>query len=203
MPEHNRCIVCQIVAGDADAYRIYEDEKSMAILDINPFAKGHCLVIPKRHVPWWHELTDEENTSLFKVAKIVSNKMMETFRTLVTGISSSMDVEGAIIAIEPSTGYITTMVGGYEYTVGNQYNRAVQARRQPGSSFKPFIYGCAIEAKKISTATILPDVPLVDIDASGDTWAPGNYEGDYKGMVPITYALAACSLARGRPAFSR
>ena len=79
MPENNRCIFCQIVAGDADAYRIYEDEKSMAILDINPFAKGHCLVIPKRHVPWWHELTDEENVSLFKLAKDVAGRMMDKF----------------------------------------------------------------------------------------------------------------------------
>ncbi len=119
------------------------------------------------------------------------SKSVETFRTLVTGISSSMNVEGAFIAIEPTTGYITAMVGGYEYTVGNQFNRAIQARRQPGSAFKPFVYGCAVEDRKINTATILPDVPIVDIDAQGDTWAPGNYEGDYHGMVAISSALAA------------
>lgn len=74
------CVFCDIVAGKAKAYKIYEDELSMCILDIHPYTKGHCLVLSKRHVPWWHELTDEENASLFKVAKIVSNKMMATLK---------------------------------------------------------------------------------------------------------------------------
>lgn len=80
MTEQLRCVFCDIIAGKANAYKIYEDELSMCILDIHPYTKGHCLVIPKRHVPWWHELTDEENASLFKVAKIVSTKMMEKFK---------------------------------------------------------------------------------------------------------------------------
>jgi histidine triad (HIT) family protein len=70
------CIFCDIIKEKAPCYRIYEDELSLAILDINPFSKGHCLVIPKRHVPWWHELSEEENASLFRVAKIVAEKMM-------------------------------------------------------------------------------------------------------------------------------
>jgi histidine triad (HIT) family protein len=72
------CVFCDILAGKAPSHKICEDELSMAILDINPFSRGHCLVIPKRHVPWWHELSDEENASLFKVAKTVSEKMMAT-----------------------------------------------------------------------------------------------------------------------------
>ena len=51
-----KCIFCDIVNGKGEAYRIYEDDHSVGILDINPFAQGHCLVISKRHVPWWHEL---------------------------------------------------------------------------------------------------------------------------------------------------
>ncbi len=77
--EKNGCVFCDIVAGKAHAYRIYEDELSMAILDVNPLAKGHCLVIPKRHVPWWHELTEEETASLFNTARIVANKMTRAF----------------------------------------------------------------------------------------------------------------------------
>ncbi|MGB7571804.1 MAG: HIT domain-containing protein [Methanothrix sp.] len=65
-----RCIFCDIIEGKAQSYRIFEDELSLAILDINPFSRGHCLVIPKRHVPWWHELSDEENASLFGVARV-------------------------------------------------------------------------------------------------------------------------------------
>ena len=71
------CIFCNIVAGIAPCYKIYEDELSLAILDINPFSRGHSLVIPKKHVPWWHELSDEENASLFRVSKVVADKMMK------------------------------------------------------------------------------------------------------------------------------
>jgi histidine triad (HIT) family protein len=73
------CVFCEIVAGRANAHRIYEDDLSLAILDINPFSKGHCLVIPKRHVPWWHDLTEEEVESLFRVARKVSQKIMKAF----------------------------------------------------------------------------------------------------------------------------
>ncbi len=71
------CVFCDIIVEKAPCYRIYEDELSLAILDINPFSRGHCLVIPKRHVPWWHELSMQENASLFGVAKIVAEKMMK------------------------------------------------------------------------------------------------------------------------------
>lgn len=74
--KEKRCIFCQIVAGDLPCHRIYEDELSLAILDVNPFSRGHCLVIPRRHVPWWHELSPDENASLFKVAKVVAEKIM-------------------------------------------------------------------------------------------------------------------------------
>ncbi len=115
---------------------------------------------------------------------------IERFREAVTGISTTLQVEGAMIAIEPSTGYISVMVGGSEFSVSNQYNRALQARRQPGSAFKPFVYGTGIEARLITAATALPDVPIVDVDASGETWSPENYEGEYSGMVQIRKALA-------------
>jgi histidine triad (HIT) family protein len=79
MTENDSCIFCKIVASQADAYRIYEDELSLAILDINPFSRGHCLVIPRRHVPWWHDLTEEEVESLFRVARTVADKIMKAY----------------------------------------------------------------------------------------------------------------------------
>ncbi len=69
------CIFCEIVRGEREAHRVYEDEFSLGILDINPFSRGHCLIIPKRHVPWWHDLTEEETESLFQGARIVSLKI--------------------------------------------------------------------------------------------------------------------------------
>jgi histidine triad (HIT) family protein len=80
MIEKNKehCIFCDIVAERAPSCKVYEDDLSLCILDINPFSKGHCLVIPKRHVAWWHELTAEENASLFEVAGIVARKLMRS-----------------------------------------------------------------------------------------------------------------------------
>ena len=78
--DQESCVFCDIVAGRIRAHRIWEDELTLCILDINPFSTGHSLVIPKRHVPWWHELSDEENSSLFKGAGIVARKMMAALR---------------------------------------------------------------------------------------------------------------------------
>jgi histidine triad (HIT) family protein len=77
--EKRECIFCDIVAGKDHAFRIYEDEQSLCLLDIRPFAKGHCLVISKRHVPWWHDLTEKETESLFRVSRIVAHKMMKAY----------------------------------------------------------------------------------------------------------------------------
>ena len=76
---HRNCIFCDIVEGKGPAHRIYEDGLSLGILDINPFTQGHCLVISKRHVPWWHDLTEEETASLFKASRIIARKMMKAF----------------------------------------------------------------------------------------------------------------------------
>lgn len=72
-----KCIFCRMVEGKETCYKICEDDLSFAILDINPFSKGHCLVLPKRHVPWWHDLTETENASLFSVAKRVAEQIMK------------------------------------------------------------------------------------------------------------------------------
>lgn len=76
----NNCVFCSMVEGKAPSYKIGEDKLSFAILDINPFSNGHCLVLPKRHVPWWHDLTEDENTSLFRMAKRVSEQIMKVLQ---------------------------------------------------------------------------------------------------------------------------
>jgi histidine triad (HIT) family protein len=78
-PVVEQCTFCEIVAGRAPAHVVDEDALSLALLDINPFTEGHCLVVSKRHVPWWHELTDEEIASVFQMAKRVANRLGTTF----------------------------------------------------------------------------------------------------------------------------
>src|SRR5512144_626038 len=76
---HDDCVFCQIVAGRAPAQLIAEDELSLCLLDINPLAEGHCLVISKRHTTWWHDMTEEETISVFRMARLVANRLKATF----------------------------------------------------------------------------------------------------------------------------
>jgi penicillin-binding protein 1A len=95
--------------------------------------------------------------------------------------------EGALLAIEPQTGYIKAMVGGYDY-FKSEFNRAVQARRQPGSAFKPFIYIAALEAG-MTPATVVDDSPVeYPVGRNGKPWKPDNYDRKFRG--PITYQQA-------------
>jgi histidine triad (HIT) family protein len=80
MKTEKPCIFCEIISGKIEAHRVYEDDLSLCILDINPYSEGHCLVISKRHVPWWHDLSQKETESLFNVARIVSNKIMKVYQ---------------------------------------------------------------------------------------------------------------------------
>jgi len=81
MPEeHPNCVFCETAAGLAPAYVLAEDELSMCILDINPFTRGHTLVISRRHEPFWHGLSEEEVQSLFSLARAVAAKLMKAFK---------------------------------------------------------------------------------------------------------------------------
>ena len=73
------CVFCEIVAGRAPAHIIEQDDLALCILDINPFAEGHCLILSKRHVPWWHDLTDDEIGNVFRMAKRVANRLRDVY----------------------------------------------------------------------------------------------------------------------------
>ncbi len=97
-------------------------------------------------------------------------------------------VEGAIIAIEPKTGYITAMVGGSTFSEDNQINRAIQIRRQTGSGFKPYIYSAAIDTGLFTPASIIVDSPVIFYDGD-EEWIPDNYSGTYRGKLRLREAL--------------
>ncbi|MDE2431926.1 MAG: penicillin-binding protein 1A [Burkholderiales bacterium] len=100
------------------------------------------------------------------------------------------EVEGALIDLDPDTGLIRSMVGGFDFN-RNKFNHVTQAWRQPGSSFKPFIYSAALE-KGFTPETIVNDAPLF-FDAAttgGQPWEPKNYDGKFEGPMPLHKALA-------------
>ncbi len=97
-------------------------------------------------------------------------------------------VEGALTAIDPRTGAILAMVGGYDYN-RSQFNRAVIARRQPGSAFKPLIYAAALQ-QGLTPATLILDAPVVYEDEDLDrVWKPENYEKRFFGTISLREAL--------------
>ncbi|MCX8031649.1 MAG: HIT family protein [Thermodesulfovibrionales bacterium] len=78
--EISRCIFCDIVLGKLPCHLIEESRLSICLLDINPLQEGHCLTIPKRHVPYWHEMTEEETSDLFNLSRKVSLRLMEIYK---------------------------------------------------------------------------------------------------------------------------
>ncbi|MDE2491422.1 MAG: PBP1A family penicillin-binding protein [Elusimicrobia bacterium] len=96
--------------------------------------------------------------------------------------------QAALVALDPATGDVLALVGGKDFAL-SQFNRATQARRQPGSAFKPFVYAAALRAG-LTPATILLDRPRAYPGANGRSWRPGNYDGVYMGTVTMRTALA-------------
>ncbi|GAO01587.1 penicillin-binding protein 1A [Anaeromyxobacter sp. PSR-1] len=96
-------------------------------------------------------------------------------------------LQGALVAVDPGTAYVTAMVGGYDFEA-SEFNRAFQACRQPGSAFKPVVYSAAVEKLDYTPATILTDAPIVFRDDES-SWKPQNYGEDFKGDVTLRTAL--------------
>jgi penicillin-binding protein 1A len=98
-------------------------------------------------------------------------------------------VEAALVSLDPRDGAIRALVGGFDFA-RNQYNHVTQALRQPGSSFKPFIYSAALE-KGFTTATIINDAPLTFTAAQtgSEPWEPKNYDGTFEGPMRLRTAL--------------
>ncbi|PKO61835.1 MAG: penicillin-binding protein [Betaproteobacteria bacterium HGW-Betaproteobacteria-18] len=105
-------------------------------------------------------------------------------------ITQLPEVEGAFVAIDPRDGSIKALVGGFDFEK-NKFNHVTQAWRQPGSSFKPFIYSAALE-RGVTPATIINDGPLF-FDAGvtgGQPWEPKNYDGKFEGPMSMRRGLA-------------
>ncbi len=98
-------------------------------------------------------------------------------------------VQGALVAMDPQTGHVKALVGGVNF-LENQFNRALQARRQPGSAFKPIVYAAALD-KHYTTTTKIIDSPLVYmVESDEEFWEPKNFDLEYTGPVTLRNALS-------------
>ncbi|MCH7943859.1 MAG: transglycosylase domain-containing protein, partial [Proteobacteria bacterium] len=104
------------------------------------------------------------------------------------GLRQIPEIGGALVALDPHTGRVLAMVGGYSYEV-SQFNRATQAKRQPGSSFKPIVYMAALDGG-FTPASIIDDAPIV-IDQGPDKpkWKPANYTTKFYGRAPLRIGI--------------
>ncbi|MFC7434739.1 penicillin-binding protein 1A [Hydrogenophaga bisanensis] len=105
-------------------------------------------------------------------------------------ITQVPEVEAAFVALDPRDGAVRALVGGFDFQK-NKFNHATQAWRQPGSSFKPFIYSAALE-KGLSPMTVVNDAPLFfsAAETGGKPWEPKNYDGQFEGPMSVRRALA-------------
>ncbi len=105
-------------------------------------------------------------------------------------ITQMPEVESALVSLETSRGGVRALIGGFDFNRGS-FNRVTQAWRQPGSSFKPFVYSAALE-KGLSPMTVVNDMPLTfdGNSAGGKVWQPKNYDGQFEGPMSVRRALA-------------
>ena len=97
-------------------------------------------------------------------------------------------LQGALLSYDVANGAVRAMVGGRDFD-NSEYNRAVQAKRQVGSTFKPFVYTMAIDSKKFAAGSMLLDAPLTKTTVTEDLWKPGNYSAEYEGQLSLRRAL--------------
>ncbi len=99
------------------------------------------------------------------------------------------EVEAALMSMDSETGAIRVMVGGSSFEK-SQFNRAIQGRRQVGSTFKPLVYAAAIESKRVTSATLIADAPLAFETSADFIWKPSNFSHTYEGNMTLRQALA-------------
>src|SRR5262245_27478670 len=117
------------------------------------------------------------------VALFMIRSMSSADRKVEVSLEQKPNDQGALVAIQPQTGEVKAMVGGYDFN-DSKFNRATQALRQTGSSFKPFVYAAAVDNG------LRPDDTVVDAPVSFGAYSPGNYDGKYKGTITIRQAIA-------------
>jgi len=139
------------------------------------------------------KLAKSDNAEAEKVATVLLGKSdrhrgLTHAYLLEARLEQATEVEGAVLAIDPRTGFVVTMVGGFDFE-RSQFNRTLQAKRQPGSAFKPVVYTAALDLG-FTPASILQDTPITFENAIDETnWRPNNYDGSFEGDITLRTSL--------------
>lgn len=152
------------------------------------------VYLPWEHIEWARTYIDDNNVEAELTSAHQRLKEGDIIYTVpaekpgCSWLAQKPTVGGALVSLSPEDGAVEALNGGYDY-YESKFNRAIQAQRQPGSSFKPFIYTAALD-KGYNAASIIADAPVV-FDAPGleDTWRPENYSGKFYGDTRLRLAL--------------
>ncbi len=151
------------------------------------FVDGSEADLKLSGVVWARPLSDKglgpEVTSIRQVLKSGDIVMVEKVQNDWI-LRQLPKVQGALVALDPHTGRVLAMQGGFTSAGVSTFNRVTQAKRQPGSAFKPFIYLTALE-NGFTPVSLIVDAPLTFVDAVGNVWSPENYSGDFYGPTTL------------------
>jgi penicillin-binding protein 1A len=161
----------RVVLDENDAARIQHwTEKRGEKGEVHKLQLGDLIPVRVRKVEVKRGTGKKQVTELVQVAELAQRP----------------ELQGALVAVDPASGHLTAMVGGYDYDL-SQFNRATQARRQAGSSIKPYIYTAALE-HGYTEMSIVMDAP-VSIKTAAGWWSPHNYKKEYLGAITLRTAL--------------
>jgi penicillin-binding protein 1A len=131
-------------------------------------------------------------SEVFQVGELVRVRVLKALPA-PAAVEATLDqipaVQGGLVVINPANRHVVALVGGYDFEA-SPFNRATQARRQPGSSFKPFIYGAALGSGRYTPLSMVNDAPEAIRDPyTGKQWKPKNYDGRFDGPMTLRHAL--------------
>jgi penicillin-binding protein 1A len=169
-----------IRANDIVEGIVLSASKTDAIVKINEYEATLGLA----DIAWTKAKSPDEILKTGDVALFLVRAIHAGDKKLEVSLEQKPAVQGALVAIEPSTGDVKALVGGYDFEE-SKFNRARQALRQTGSVFKPFVYAAAVDRGVID-----PDGTIVDSPVGYGGYSPGNYDGEFKGTISIRRAIA-------------
>ncbi|MCK5897321.1 MAG: penicillin-binding protein 1A [Cocleimonas sp.] len=163
-------------------------EKKQALLRIHQQSEPITLTL--KQVKWARKYINENRRgkrikSISTVLKKGNIVRLKKDKKGIWQLTQIPKVTGALVSLDPKDGAIRAIAGGFDFTY-SKFNRAIQAKRQPGSSFKPFVYSAAL-AKGFSPASLIDDAPM---DIPGSSWNPQNYGHKFGGLTRLRVALA-------------
>jgi penicillin-binding protein 1A len=183
-----RFVAVELTAEELKAWELEREELRAAKLAADLAAKLAAKLENAAVLPTGDMAGLEEVFGGDKAVKDVEKVLLPPVKLLPT-LYQKPQLEGALICLNANTGEVLASVGGYRYSVQNQFNRAVQARRQAGSAIKPLIYAAALESG-MTPATVVYDSPIVYESADLDEkWKPNNYSQKFYGATTLREAL--------------